>query len=635
MTVYVGHPPGWLTVFFVTLVMVTPLGAFYVPGVAPVEFASGQPVSVQAIKMTSTQTLLPFEYYHLPFCKPDDDQLNYKSENLGEVLRGDRIVNTPYVLKMKQNVACRPVCQSQDTPLQWSAHQTNLVIERIEQLYSVHLLVDNLPCATWLAESSTGSPQLHLGHRLGGVTGVGNVYINNHLKLTVLYHTVGSDKYRVVGFRVQPSSLALEAVTGSATVCQIEDKNKVMFLEKDKTTAILFTYSVEWVESEVRWASRWDPYLYMSDVQIHWLSIVNSIVAVLLLSAVIAMIIIRTLRRDIARYNQLTGDADDEAGLDETGWKLVHGDVFRPPTHNTLLAALTGSGVQIYFMAAVTIFFAMLGMLSPASRGSLMTAAITLYNFMGLAAGHVSARLYKTLRGRQWKRTALWTAVLYPGTVSSVVLFINFFILSQGSSRAIPFTSMLSLLAMWFGISVPLVFIGSYYGFSRPPFQHPVRTNQIPRQVPDQPWYNSTFICSLLAGVLPFGVVFYDAFLIFSAIWENQFYYMFGFLFLVFVIVSISCCQITIAFVYFQLCREDYRWWWRSYLISAGSTMYLAAYCVFYFVTKLEIEGFVPTLLYFGYSFLMLVTYWLSTGTVGFLATYLFVTRIYSAVKID
>lgn len=45
-------------------------------------------------------------------------------------------------------------------------------------------------------------------------------------------------------------------------------------------------------------------------------------------------------------------------------------------------------------------------------------------------------------------------------------------------------------------------------------------------------------------------------FVLFQAIWENQFYYLFGFLFLVFVILVISCAQISVVVTYFQLCSE-------------------------------------------------------------------------------
>jgi transmembrane 9 superfamily protein 2/4 len=57
----------------------------------------------------------------------------------------------------------------------------------------------------------------------------------------------------------------------------------------------------------------------MTDDQIHWFSIVNSVMIVLFLSGMVAMIMMRTLRSDIAKYNQL--DQDDAA--EETGWKLV------------------------------------------------------------------------------------------------------------------------------------------------------------------------------------------------------------------------------------------------------------------------------------------------------------------------
>lgn len=72
--------------------------------------------------------------------------------------------------------------------------------------------------------------------------------------------------------------------------------------------------------SQIRWASRWDTYLLMTDDQIHWFSIINSLMIVLFLSGMVAMIMMRTLHRDISNYNQL--ETVEEA-QEETGWKLV------------------------------------------------------------------------------------------------------------------------------------------------------------------------------------------------------------------------------------------------------------------------------------------------------------------------
>ena len=44
------------------------------------------------------------------------------------------------------------------------------------------------------------------------------------------------------------------------------------------------------------------------------------------------------------RYREL--ETQEEA-QEETGWKLVHGDVFRPPAHEMLLSVFVGNGVQV------------------------------------------------------------------------------------------------------------------------------------------------------------------------------------------------------------------------------------------------------------------------------------------------
>ena len=64
---------------------------------------------------------------------------------------------------------------------------------------------------------------------------------------------------------------------------------------------MIFSYDVVFKMSNIRWASRWDTYLLMMDDQIHWFSIVNSLMIVLFLSGMVAMIMLRTLHRDISK----------------------------------------------------------------------------------------------------------------------------------------------------------------------------------------------------------------------------------------------------------------------------------------------------------------------------------------------
>jgi hypothetical protein len=56
-------------------------------------------------------------------------------------------------------------------------------------------------------------------------------------------------------------------------------------------------------------------------------------------------------------------------------------------------------------------------------------------------------------------------------TCCSVVFWLffvmNLILWSKGSSAAVPFTTLIALLALWFGVSVPLTFIGAYFGFRK------------------------------------------------------------------------------------------------------------------------------------------------------------------------
>jgi transmembrane 9 superfamily protein 2/4 len=68
------------------------LNKFFLGGL----WMQGDTLKVKVNKLTSTKTQLPYSYYSLPYSRPE--KIVDSAENLGEVLRGDRIENSPYVV---------------------------------------------------------------------------------------------------------------------------------------------------------------------------------------------------------------------------------------------------------------------------------------------------------------------------------------------------------------------------------------------------------------------------------------------------------------------------------------------------------------------------------------------------------
>jgi transmembrane 9 superfamily protein 2/4 len=134
--------------------------------------------------------------------------------------------------------------------------------------------------------------------------------------------------------------------------------------------------------------------------------------------------------------------------------------------------------------------------------------------------------------------------------------------------------------------------------------------------------------------MIPFASAYVELFFMMSSLWMDQYYYVFGFTFLVFLILLVTCAEITVVLVYFQLCAEDYHWWWRSFLASGSTAIYVFLYSAIYF-SKLEANLAVTYVIYFGYMFLLSFGLFLLCGSVGFGSAFWFIKQIYSSIKID
>jgi transmembrane 9 superfamily protein 2/4 len=260
--------------------------AIYLPGVAPREYQEGGKVDLKVNKLTSVKTQLPYGYYTLPHCKPSE--IKHKPENLGEILVGDLIENSPYEILMQQNESCKFLCK---LPLQ--EKEKNVLRTYIDDEYLVNWIVDGLPAATRYIRKADGSEFMYMNGFPIGIQKDGMYYVHNHVTLNLKYHARPEqyEGYRIVGFEVEPHSLKqatradASAPGGIQPLC--EEGVATPLFNLDDNQEIIYTYDVRWSWSSTRWASRWDNYLQMTGGQVHWFSIMNSLLIVLFLSGML------------------------------------------------------------------------------------------------------------------------------------------------------------------------------------------------------------------------------------------------------------------------------------------------------------------------------------------------------------
>ncbi|KAL1718886.1 hypothetical protein EV715DRAFT_252107 [Schizophyllum commune] len=613
--------------------------AFYLPGAAPHNYVEGDRVELFVNALTpmlsgsddiKLKSMINYDYYNprFRFCEPEGGPQK-QSESLGSILFGDRIFNSPYDIEMlRRNGTCEVLCVQEDV----IPEDAKFINDRIREDYALNWIVDGLPAAEMKIDVRTGELFFDMGFNLGDNEGPRHEIpaLNNHYDIVLKYHEPTPGSYRVVGVLVWPASIGGPQDAASAT-CQPEGAEPLI-LDETRNQTVRYTYKVTWSESDTPWATRWDHYLHIFDPRIHWFSLINSLVIVIFLCVMVSMILLRSVSRDISRYNAIDLSEDVQ---EDWGWKLVHGEVFRTPSNPTILSVMVGNGAQLAAMVSVTLVFALLGFLSPSNRGSLATVMIVCWTLFGGVGGYVSARLYATLGGTERRKNAFLTATVLPTIIFAVVFLLNLFLLVAGSSGAVPFGTMLAIVVLWFGISAPLSAIGAYYGSKHGGVPNPVRVNQIPRQIPPTPRYLHPWAAALLSGILPFGAAFVEMYFVMSSLFASRAYYAFGFLALTAGVVALTTATVTILFTYFILCAEEYRWHWRAFLTGGGSAFWLLAYGLFYWASRLSLDSFSSVVLYLGYLLLLVLLDFLVTGTIGFLASYWAVRRLYSAIRID
>eukprot|EP00587_Corethron_hystrix_P005093 CAMPEP_0113308264 /NCGR_PEP_ID=MMETSP0010_2-20120614/6768_1 /TAXON_ID=216773 ORGANISM="Corethron hystrix, Strain 308" /NCGR_SAMPLE_ID=MMETSP0010_2 /ASSEMBLY_ACC=CAM_ASM_000155 /LENGTH=488 /DNA_ID=CAMNT_0000163263 /DNA_START=176 /DNA_END=1639 /DNA_ORIENTATION=- /assembly_acc=CAM_ASM_000155 len=432
-----------------------------------------------------------YPYYSLPYCHPEDGHKTDEADpnaGIAEILAGHSLRLSGHPLFFANDEKSFTECKRTLTQA-----DADSFIKAVKGQWFYQMYLDDLPVWGMVGEENEDE---------------GSAYVYTERRLTIAYNT-----NRIV--EVNMTSQGLEEVKAG----------------KD----ISFTMAIEWNKSSKSFDKRFERYLDNDFFkhQIHWFSIFNSFMMVIFLCGLVALILIRTLKKDFSKYSREIDEdmeslnAGNAALNEDSGWKQVHGDVFRSPPFLELFSALVGSGWQLFFIMLTVILFAVAGPIHGdvyEERGEVISATIVVYVLSSITAGYYSGAFYRKYAAKSstagWQSAMSLTLLFLPTVAASVMSILNCIALYYGTANVIPFMVILKCFAIWIFLSIPLTVVGTLLGrHSGKKTIFPCRVNSIPRSIPDAPWYGQPLFLVPLAGLLPFGSIFIELYYVMTSVW--------------------------------------------------------------------------------------------------------------------
>jgi transmembrane 9 superfamily protein 2/4 len=586
----------------------------------------GEPLSIQAGSLSSRRGIIPYGYTRLKICQ---SQKVIKAEDtLGEILTGEVLYTTDYIANTNEDEFCQVLCYNT-----FEEKTVKLIKKLIRRRYFTNWIVDKLPAGLILYNEETKQTSIKYfnGIPLGYIKD-GNYYIYNHYQFHILLNKIDEDRYNVVGFNILPISIKHNK---EEAVCAKDSKSILENLEKEPQPLIegniLFTYDVVYEYSDITLASRWDHYK-TARAGIHWTGIILSEVLIVVISVIIITVLCRNLRADISSYNYRVSNLEE---INEYDWKQISGDIFRPPSVNVLLlSSMLGTGTQLFLMIAATLFFGLFGFMNPEQRANILNIGILFFCFMGLPGGYISALFYRFWGGKSWIKVSLFTSIIFPGTLIFGYVIVNIILTIEKSNAAVHFYDIVSLFILWIFCTFPLILIGSFFGYKSRRMNVPCEINRIPSAIPDKPCYLHYRYIIFVTGFIGFATIFIEFNYVMGALWRHQIYFMATFIWISFLLFVIVVGEMAILFVFLNICRGDYNWTWKSFIMGSSPVIYIVIYSVFYSM-YLRITRLSSIIVYYGMMGLISAIVMFVCGTIAVFFNFTFLKLIYSKIRKD
>ena len=548
-------------------------------------FKHGEKIFLISGIINSFKTQIPYDLYYLDLCAPDDQ--NLFPLNLGEMILSGKFYQTSYQLHINESVKCNFLCSEKINKRIYKK-----IKPLIEQDYFINYYLDNLPVGlakTFKNENNITTKQIRfdrgipLGFIENNITYIYNYYkIDIELNEIIIYDKYNDPhkEYNIIGFYIEPFSVNINETSKCFPNDGLE---KQIF---NNNGYINFYYDVNYIYTNTKYDQRIDKY-YLTNNIIHWNSIAISCFMISFLSLILIFIFFHSIKNE-KNINNARIISDNE--INEYGWRDIAFEVFR----------------------------------------------ITMYVLLNILSGYSSSKFYKMVNGKNWITLMLTSIIFFPIIFIIILFIMNIIYKKENSSLFIELDNLVSLIRLWLVFSAPFIFLGQSIGYIQTKIKLPCKVSPMPILILHEsiPWYLRIRFAWIFTGFPSFFSIFVEIFYIMDSLFKQNIYSLNKYLLYSLIVLIITSSEISILFTYFNLCKGDYRWWWKSLLVGASPGLYLIIFSIIY-ISKMDLVNNHSIIICLCYMMFLSIIATIICASAGLFFTFLFIKVIYSKINFN
>lgn len=654
-------------------------------------YSRGDPVDLEVYRLTSLYSLLTYDYYDLPFCRPV--HIKYKAfERKKNRLNVAGTAGSLYKIQAGVDLSCtelkRDISDGRKEEVScarwYSQEELSSFVALMFKEYRVHFVVDGVPVSVFHVNPRNMNTRYDLGFPLGAHGLDGTSYLYNHLDFRFYYAEYKNGMLFIDSVDVEPGTIDNTRRGTELSEKEMCFRGTPLVIGMDwKPTApkyVRWTYTVKWIKKANVTINddRVARYKVENTSSVRWMSTLNVTLISLFAFSVVLIFSSNILSPSfslgsgkggslngsgltdgeirLAKYfnsdnngigSESGGNSDnelDEAEDDSTGkskhsesWKHLSREMLTVPSCPLALSILVGVGLQVLISVCAIAGTIVINTVDSGDTKAISSIFCVTFCTVGSAvSGFFTGRMSKMLKVGNYIFTIVLNVALPPLFIFCIA---NWFQVSCGYTVSLVPT--MRGLARKLALASPLVAICHFVGRKLPPMTilHYSDKKDDAILLKKKAAKNMSCLASLFlnyatSAVFPSGAEFVEIVFIVSAMWSYQIPDV-GYLVsrLAFATLFV-CSSVGIATVCFILsCDKARSWWWSPFHVNGFAAVYVAVFVACYYKYKIDFTDNASKVIYFTCMFFAIAVQYLMAAAVGFVASLIFVIRVSSKKK--